>query len=371
MFIMLKRIISSVLYGVVLCFLPKRRRSGEVVSDSIAIVFLGNLGDFFVFCAVAELLLKKGFPIKLVCRKGIGIDDFAKQTGLFKEVHSIDNRIFYRLSNIRKLKKIKCRYAFAAPISRYVLNDVYTLSVCAETYILPDMMAGSVSVALKCMADKKADMLVPVSTLWEWDKYTEFLCGSHLISERVLPNARCITKKTQKKNIAVFPGASIKEKMWQTENFAQVIKRLAEKSEYHFYIMGSKADEAVCAKLTGMLEGVVWESVRNTSVNEALELLESCCLALANDSGSAHMALYKGVPFVVICGMWEHGRFYPNDSLPKWCVSIACEQGEVICENCGASIPNCTKHRLSADCIGKISTDTVFEAVTRLLDDTQ
>jgi len=368
LFIMLKRIISSVLYGIVLRVLSKRRGGGAVASNSIAVVFLGNLGDFFVFCVAAELLLKKGYTMELVCRKGTGIEDVAKQTGLFKEVHFIDNSIIYRLSNLRKLKKIKCRYAFAAPISRYVLNDIYTLSICAETHILPDMMEECVSMTLKRMAEKKAEMLVPVSALWEWDKYTDFLCGSHLISEKVLPNTKCITKKAKRKYIAVFPGASVKEKMWPAENFVQVIKRLSEKSEYHFYIMGNKADEAVCAQLTGMLEGVVREQVWNTSVNEAMELLEGCCLAITNDSGSAHMALYKGVPFVAICGMWQNGRFYPNDSLPKWCVSIACEQGVVACENCGESIPNCTKHQSSAECLRKISVDRVFEAAMSLLD---
>lgn len=369
MLLMIKKIISSILYRIVLRLLPIRRCNGEIASNSIAVVFLGNLGDFFVFCSAAEILLKKGFTIELVCKKGIGIEGFARQLGLFTKVMSIDNRIFFRLSNIRKLKKITCKYAFAAPLSRYALNDIYTFSICAETYILPDVMSDCVLPEFKCMADKRADMLVPISAIWEWDKYTEFLCDSCLANGEVLPNLHRITPKSKKKYIAVFPGASVREKMWQTENFAWVMKRLSEKSEYYFYIMGSKTDKEVCARLKDMLNGIGCESVWNVSVLEALELLEKCCLALTNDSGSAHMALHKGVPFVAICGMWQNERFYPNASLPEWCVSIACEQGEIACENCGESIPNCTKHRSSAKCIQKLSPNMVLDAAIRLLDD--
>ncbi len=370
MLFMLKKIVSSVVYRILPRILPVRRCNGEVVPNSIAVVFLGNLGDFFVFYSAAELLLKNGYTVELVCRKGVGIEDFAKQTGVFAKVISIDNRICYRLPNIRNLKKIRCQYAFAAPFSKYALNDIYTFAVCAETHILPDMTLDNVSFAPRCISDKKADMLVPVSALWEWDKYTEFLCGCYLMYEKVLPNSRCITKKTQKKYIAIFPGASIKEKMWQVENFAWVIKRLSEKAEYYFYIMGSKADKDVCIKLTDMLKGIECESVWNRSVSEVLKVLEDCCLVLTNDSGGAHMALHSGVPLVVICGMWQSERFFPNPSLPKGCVSIACGQGEIVCENCGKSIPNCTKHRSAAECIRKISPHTVLDAVVSLLDDT-
>ena len=367
---MIKKFLSTAIYTALLRFIPTRRGNIPDEEKSVAVIFLGALGDFLVFCGAAKSLTESGFTIDLVCRSGTGIDEFAGQTGLFRKVVLLDNRFLNRLSNIRKLKMICCRYAFAAPLSRYALNDIYTLAVSADAHILPEMVQECYSAALKSIADKKTDILVPVFSVWEWDRYTEFLNGCGLSVKKVTPYLTSRGNVKRKNIIAVFPGASVREKMWQTEHFAWVMNKLAMCGNYSFYIMGTSSDYQDCRDLAEMTVEAKPKVLCSNTVLSTIELLGECRLALTNDSGSAHMALYSKTPFVAVCGMWQDRRFFPNESLPQWCISVSCRSDSLSCKNCGKSIPDCTNHRCTAECVSLISPQTVFDAAIKLLDNT-
>lgn len=364
---MIKMIISNLIYRVAFQFIRKNKCEEKEYEKSVSVVFLGALGDFIVFCSAAKKLIECGFKINLIFRKGLGIEEIAKSTGFFADIIPLNNRLLNRIPNICKLRKIKSNYVFAAPLSRYPLNDIYTLAVTANVHILPEMVQDCKSPLLKCIADKKADMLVPVTMNWEWDRYTEFLRGSGFLIDRVLPYSDFEKVDSRQDIISVFPGASVLEKMWTTDSFAWVINRICEKRDYHICIVGSKSEYSVCEELSKKIFNTNKEIVCGTSISNTMDILRKSSLALANDSGSAHMALFCSTPTVAVCGMWQSGRFFPNELLPNNFISVSTNKKALACMNCGKSIPDCTSHSCAAECICNVSPQDVLEEAFLLL----
>lgn len=366
----IKKMISFFSYFIILKMIPGSKNLREC-EKTLSVVFLGALGDFFVFLKTAEQLSKKGWDIILVCRCETGVEEIAKESGFFSKIIIIDNRYLCRIKNLYILHKIKCNYVFAAPISRYVLYDIYSLCVSANIHILPDCEFGCESKKLKHIADKKADMLVPVKGKWEWEKYALFLERGGLVDKYIPPCFAPLDLKNRENMVAIFPGASVKEKCWNVKDFAWVINKIVQYCGCRVLIMGGSSDLVVGKELERELKKIKCTGVEltcaKTNVIQSIVYIKQCRLVISNDSGAAHMGIYCGTPTVVISGWWQYGRFFPNDKLPNYCITVICEDFNKACKLCNKSIPDCKGGKYAAECILAINRNSVFLAAQKLL----
>lgn len=333
-----------------------------VPPQSTAIIFLGALGDFFVFCGAAEELYKKGLRLTLICTEKSGVAGIAPRLGLFEEVIALPIGFSKRIANLRVLRNIEAELVFPAPLGRHALPDLYTMAVRARKRVLPDMTQDCISAGLKEFFDRQTDVLVPITAECELDRYTQFFCGSGILSVQIRPYKIGGPPVEKKNRIAVFPGTSGgREKCWPAERFAWVLRHLYAERPAEILILGTAADNILGQALADFLQGI--EPTRNlcgkTSIPETLELLKTCQLVLANDSGGSHMAMACDVPTVVVGGHWQYGRIYPHPYLPPH-HQVVTAGSEWAC-HCGESKPACRNGTGAAPCVLAVEKELVLK----------
>lgn len=364
-----KNLLGFILYGLVLCFNPPRKPKDNLQYD-IVVIFMGALGDFLVFCSYAAALRKKRRRITLICKKDNGIRQMANISGLFDSVIEVDNKIYYRIHNIRKLKSLNCNTVICLPLGRHILPDVYANSIRAIHRVAAETMLDCTLPSLKRFVDRRCSELIPITAKNEWDRYQQFFAFFGVQKSDVIIPFRLEYEVHEKKRyVAVFPGSggSI-EKQWPVEKFAAVLKRLVkDQSVLRVYIMGNQADQICCAALAEELKNdcnAVNYSGK-TSISDTIKILSECVLCIANDSGGAHLSMACSVPTVIICGMWQPERFYPNPKISSWC---KCAEPKNWKHNsCGMSFPNCKNHMEAARCISYVEVDDVYCAAKELM----
>ncbi len=102
--------------------------------------------------------------------------------------------------------------------------------------------------------------------------------------------------------VALLPGAEYgPAKQWPLEHFAEVGAELCRRGK-QVVVMGSDKDHADGEKITSLADGEILNLCGETSLEEAVDLLSLCDLAITNDSGLMHLAAAVGVEMVAIYG---------------------------------------------------------------------
>jgi len=105
---------------------------------------------------------------------------------------------------------------------------------------------------------------------------------------------------TDRKIIAVHPGASCPTKMWPTIKFIEVMKVLKQKYACCFAVIGSTASAYAAQPIMEAMAADVLDLTGKTTVAQCVSLLGYCRLLISNDSGPVHMAAAVGTPVVSI-----------------------------------------------------------------------
>lgn len=105
--------------------------------------------------------------------------------------------------------------------------------------------------------------------------------------------------------IGIHPGASLREKRWPIERFAEVAAELASRPGVQVVAFADPA--GVGAELHDV-PGVIGV---NTSLRELMALIERCTLLVCNDSGPMHIAGGLGVQTVAVFGSGVARWFAP------------------------------------------------------------
>lgn len=364
-----KRLLSALFYGMTLrC---SGRPKTPVDKDTVAVLSFGALGDLIVFCDAARRLKKAGKRLTLFCKTGNGTAEFARYTGLFQQVVELDLRGLHRLTALRRLRAMAFDTVFGAPLGRHILPDLCACLIQANHRYFPDTLQDCSLPRLKKRADRFADKLVPLTETLELKRYTAFFRACGLLAEEILPFRLDLPPLERDRTLAVFPGAGGGEgKKWPADRFAEAALRLVESGAAdRVALLGSSGDAAACAALYDALSGRcdVENRCGQTDIAALAELLRRCGLTLANDSGSAHLSIACGAPTVVICGMWQPGRFYPDPYLDGSAVSAAAAGG--FGQTCRYSVPRCSL--TPAPCVGAVTVEQVVRAALELQQQTR
>jgi ADP-heptose:LPS heptosyltransferase len=110
---------------------------------------------------------------------------------------------------------------------------------------------------------------------------------------------------TTKRCIAIHPGSGAVKKCWPTSRFAEVIKRIWEKS-YPVLLLAGPADTErvndVLQHLSPTPAPGMFQLLTHAPLLEVAQHLHLCKCYLGNDSGITHLAAMLGVPTVAIFG---------------------------------------------------------------------
>lgn len=360
----LKRLFSGLIYRFLMIGLPQKWVPDENDTNSdIAIVSLGALGDFILLCSIAEKLYHSGLRLILVCRKGVGIEEFAALVGYFEKVIALPYQPSRRPGNLRLLKKVKACTVISAPPERHIYSDLCVLSLQARRRILPDTLQGCSLPTIKRIVDRHVDQLVPITARYELDRYEQYLHGAKIYAGHIkyytFEWVKANTKE-EKQRIAIFPGAGGgPAKQWPVERFTYVALNLCREYNSEVLICGTDSEEPLIQKFREILPEDIRCLRGPTALSKLIQQLHECSLAVVNDSGSAYLAMSCGVPTLIIGGCWEYGRFYPGRCLPTNCKALIASVDTIRCAPCGKSTPDCTTDG-AAPCVLAIDQEEVL-----------
>jgi heptosyltransferase III len=158
----------------------------------------------------------------------------------------------------------------------------------------------------------------------------------------------------------IHPVAAFDSKRWAMEKFAETVAFLAEKGIKSIAV-GSQREAAELQALKSVCSVPVWVS-GDIDLPETSALLSRASLFVGNDSGIAHMAAAVKVPSVVIFGSMNRDHWYPWTDAPNEMVFE-----EFHCQPCaGYTCQEFGEPR----CILTVGTDSVFAAISRMLEST-
>jgi ADP-heptose:LPS heptosyltransferase len=157
--------------------------------------------------------------------------------------------------------------------------------------------------------------------------------------------------------VAVFPGASLPEKRWPTENYCAIVKALQEKM-LGVVIVGGATEREVA----GIIEGETGctNLVGKTSLVETGGVLSNTALLISGDSALLHLAASLNVPTVSLFGPSSPAKWAPRGSQHK---SLQVRFECVPCSRYG-HIPSCPH---DVKCLKSIAPVDVLGAVLDLL----
>lgn len=377
----IKKIFSFIIYFLLLLYsiiynLLKiyNHKSSDV---DIAIVFFAGLGDFIVLCGYISQIYKSG-KISLICPKSNGVFELASELGYFEKIYPMENNFKSRLKNINTLRNISANEVFTAPPQRHILTDIYNLSVNAERHFAAGTCMGSASTLLKKIADKHMDKIIPVNEKNEIDRYYQYISGMELVDvkpqglkfdNRFIKDIKSnfFTKPT----VAIFPGATgSSAKCWELSNYIWIIDKLSKKYDMHFVVMGTKQEreyaDTICKTITPTVD--ISNICGETTILESINIIRECELVLANDSGSAHLSIASNISTIIIAGLWEYERFYPNPYLSTIHKVEIADRHDFACANCNKSKPTCVSIG-TAPCVTAVKKEKVLNDVDKILEE--
>jgi heptosyltransferase I len=159
--------------------------------------------------------------------------------------------------------------------------------------------------------------------------------------------------------IVLQPGARWDNKRWPAENFAGLVRALAQRfPDTRFAILGAAEDRPLGETIARAEPQRSLNLCGQTSLPEMVEWLRRCDLMVTNDTGPMHVAAALGKPLVALFGPTEPRRTGPYGHLEN-VLRI-----DLPCSPCLKS--RCTWEK-PEECLKAISPAMVFERACRLL----
>jgi ADP-heptose:LPS heptosyltransferase len=157
-------------------------------------------------------------------------------------------------------------------------------------------------------------------------------------------------------------------KRWPAERFAQVTKKIHEKTGLPLLVCGTKHDEPTILEFLKYLPDLpVVNIIGQTSIMEFIEVIGRAKLVLTNDTSAYHIGVAQQVDTVLVCGGYTYDRYahyqYANEGYKD--PVLVTEDME--CFNCDNHCIYNNKEIFP--CIGNITVDKVWNAVEKVIDE--
>jgi len=173
-----------------------------------------------------------------------------------------------------------------------------------------------------------------------------------------LPHKFTIELKKNVPWVALFPGASIKERKWPKDRFREVARWL-DKKGIGIVVVGGRQDKKIADYIVDDLKRHINLAGR-VSLLETAQILAQTKLLLTTDSGIMHLSVAVGTPVVALFGPGIEEKWAPRD-------------GRSIVINKNLPCSPCTRFGYTppcpydAQCMKEISVDEVKEAINAIL----
>ncbi len=369
--------IKELMYYVdkIICLTIKDPKYQKEDRKKVAIIFNLALGDGVIFNNalhdIRNIYNEKEYHITLFCQKGlekiyndnlideiIGLD-FTKATIDLKE----------RRKNIKTLKK-NYYDILLDPVgaNECLTNVLYSAVIKAKEkkgcIILNKSKNCSKNIlknAYNDIKELKEKSLIGQYFEFFYDDYeVKYYKENYKIDKITLP----------KKYYIVFPSASTMLKNWPIESYAEIIKKIYNKTKLPVLFCGTNSDvQSICQlkKLIGDIPQ--YDYVNKTSLLEFIEVIKKAKFVVTNDTSTYHIAVINEVPVTIITGGYTYDRYVEYNF--KGCEKYKRPYIVVHKMDCFNCNNNCNKLKNDDKlwpCLEKITVDDAWKVIDKMID---
>jgi ADP-heptose:LPS heptosyltransferase len=350
----------------------------------LLVIKLDALGDFVLWLPVAHSL-REAFPKTThdICLLGNQLwTELALSTSLFDEVWAVErdrlrSDLPYRYRTLLRIRNARFDSVIQAQLSReFFLGDSIVRTCGAASRVGP---RGDDAISTRTQ--------LRISDRW-YTRLFETLPSSHPELERNADFFRSVTgssledsfprleaasfpsryvEELREPFFVLVPGASIKGKMWPSDNYTEIARRVISRFGWRAVICGDRAGAEVAVYICRALGAEVTDLSGKTTVSELFSVVSRARLYVGNDTGPAHIAAAFNVPTVVVLGGGHFGRFlpYPKGSYPSPKVHVA--YNAMDCFRCDWKCPYVDLMTDTAPCLTGVDVENVWQAVSSIL----
>ena len=355
-------------------------------AGSVVVVRLDNIGDFILWLdgarAIRRAYPRPGHALTLVVSDTL--QEFAVASGLFDDVIPVDRKrhfedVSYRHKILRMIAVKHFETAINPTYSRNVWLDDLAIRASGATERMGHK--GDVANAnplAKRIGDRWYTRMLAIEGHQKHELVRNWEFARHFDPQLRLRYPELEPTMVERPGwlppdssayYVLFPGSAWPIKQWPVDHFAELARKIHDRTGWHAYICGGTAEFSTAQDLiqrTGTLP--IENACGRTGLAELAGVIAGASLVVTNDSSAIHFARALRRPAVAIVGGGQFGRFLPYPELPQQGRRIShCAYQSMPCYHCNW----CCIHDRAADdpapCITAVSVDQVWASVEPLL----
>lgn len=263
---------------------------------------------------------------------------------------ALDFSLDHRYSLIAKILGVKKRIGYNYKNRGIFLTDKITLTEYGHRHVTEYYLD---LLDLLNIRPKSYSLVLPVTD-------TDKIKGKNILAQLGVKDGDLII------GMAAGAGASWGKdaplKHWPAVNFAQLADRLIKLYKAKVLILGDELEMPIADSIRDNMSEKPFDLTGKTTLRELMGVISNLRIMVANDGGPMHMAVAEGIKTVSIFGPVDELAYGPYPQSACHIVVTA----DINCRPCYRKfrMPVCNRHNA---CINSISTEKVFEAVTKLI----
>ena len=167
----------------------------------------------------------------------------------------------------------------------------------------------------------------------------------------------------------VFPSASMELKRYPAERYAQIIKKIYQKTKLPLVFCGTNVDRYAYQELAKLIPDIpVIDIVGKTSLFEFIDVIDKAKFVITNDTSTYHIAVICETPVAIITGGYTYDRYVTYEF--KGCDKYKRPYIIVDKMDCFNCINNChkiTKNDKLWPCLAQIKVDYAWKIIEEMI----
>jgi ADP-heptose:LPS heptosyltransferase len=366
------------------CYIKVAIKSGhgQKRKKTVCLVKADGIGDTLVwFSAFQALYLyykNMGYDIILIC--AAPCKAFYEESFEFLDLIEIDIRRFYRfgyrcefLKKIRRLPAdllINCAYSRTISIDSIarISSAGRKLGNFGDTVNTPGFIKGLTDRIYTELAPpaKEINEMSRNRNLLQWLGETDYRENT-----AQLPDSFSADRIIEGDYFVVFPGASLLNRCWPEERFAECGSMILEKRNWKLVICGGKAEKIISRNLVNLIKEKdrIVDLTGKTSIKELSSVISHSKFVLTNDTSAVHFAMAWKIPNLCISKGCDIGRFIPYHSDVVIKNNIIHKVVYSSDESCSPRVKaKCNSSQEVFSCINKITAESVITEINSILE---
>lgn len=334
------------------------------------------LGDSIVFLnsleSIRKLYSSKEYELTLICQKGL--EKLFSSYNIFDNVFGLDFikstfNLKERFNNIKFLRKEYYDLVLDPVGANSCLTNVLMTNIICAKRKIGCVIQNMEKTCPNYILTKTYNIIKELNETSLISQYYEFFYNSYKVNYIKSPSNR-INFKLPDKYFIIFPSASTYLKCWPIERYADIAKKVYNKTKIPLLLCGTLNDIDKVNKLIELLEGQVpyINIVDKTSLLEFVEVIKRAKLVVTNDTSTYHIAVINQVPVAIITGGYTFDRYVKYDFMGKEKYRQPCYiVHQMKCFNCDNRCKYINKNSKIWPCLDKVSVTNAWKKIEDLI----